>query len=228
MFIVFLNSITYGEMMVKSVKHLSLRDIMPDLLVDMGDVKSADMGTGLKDLLRDVETHLSKDGSSPNDVQKFVSAIFRHVSKDTGIPAKEALGISSKDIEVLYAITNTLYENGKYDEAQKMFRLLIMIDHFEFKFLFGLAACYQAMEKYFIAATTYEMASTLDLKYPWTHFHAAECYMKLKDPVSACVCLGMVVEIVGDRQEFADLKERCSLAKKRLIEKINQIEIAED
>lgn len=214
--------------MVESAKQLSLRDIMPDLLIDMGDIKSADMGTGLKDLLRDVEAHLSQEGGAPSDVQKFVSAIFRHVSKDTGVPAKDALGISSKDIEVLYVITKTLYENAKYDEAQKMFRLLIMIDHFEFKFLFGLAACMQAQEKYFIAATTYQMAATLDLNYPWTHFHAAECYMKMGDPVSACVALGMAAEAVGDQEEYAALKERCRIAKKRLIEKINQNEIEED
>ncbi|MFT4552157.1 MAG: type III secretion system low calcium response chaperone LcrH/SycD [Chlamydiales bacterium] len=214
--------------MGKSTKILSLRDIMPDLLIDMGDVKSADMGTGLKDLLRDVEAHLSQDGNSPSDVQKFVSAIFRHVSKDTGIPAKQALGISSKDIEVLYVIAKTLYDNAKYDEAQKMFRLLIMIDHFDFKFLFGLAACLQEQEKYFIAATTYQMASTLDLKYPWSHFHAAECYMRMGDPVSACVSLGMAVEIAGNHEEYAGLKERCALAKVRLIDKINRNEIAED
>jgi type III secretion system low calcium response chaperone LcrH/SycD len=214
--------------MNKESKHENLRDIMPDLLMDMGDIKSAGMGTGLKELLRDVETHLSKDGNSPTDVQKFVSAIFRHVSKDTGIPAKLALGISEDDIEVLYSITSNLYQHAKYIEAENMFRLLIMIDHYEFKHVFGLASCIHAQGDHFTAATIYQMASTLDPTYAWCHFHAAECYLSISDPASACVSLGMAIRSAGDQENFADLKQRCSLAKERLIEKINQSEIEED
>lgn len=201
----------------------SLQDIMPDLLLNLEDARDVKSGMGLKDLLKDAEKSLKEEEGGVGDVERFVLSIVRQVSKDTGIPSKDVLGISKQDLEVLYSLAWNLYEHGKYEESFHMFRLMIMMDHFEFKFLFGLAACMHMMEQYFSAATAYMIASTLNPRHVWSHFHAAECYLKLHDPISASVSLGLAIEASQGEKGLDALRERCSIAREKLIRKVREM-----
>lgn len=206
---------------------LSLQEVMPDLIVNLGDRKDFEGSFVLEELLKDAKKYLSEGNRRVVDVKKFVLAIVKQASKFSRLPVKDALKISDKDIEALYNLTFHLYETAKYKEAANMFRLLVMINHYEFKYVFGLAACLQMQELYSPSAATYTIAATLNPDYAWTHFHAAECYMCLCDPVSAAASLGLAIDASNGQEELSVLKERCILTRKKLIEKINRIYLEE-
>lgn len=167
---------------------------------------------------------LNLDDFSADDIQKFVFGVLEEVSKDSAIPIKDVYSIPDENLEGLYSAARNLYENARYDEAKELFRLLVMIDQYEKKYVFALAATLQMQHEYFQAATTYTIAATLVSRNPTPHFHAAECYLALNEPASACVSLGLCIRAAGKQPEFQELKERCSLARERLLEHINKVE----
>ncbi len=213
--------------MGKKDEKITLQSIMPDLLLDLGTAKDTAAGAGLNHLLRDVEKHLVEAGTSSRDVQKFVLAVLKQVSRDSGIPVKDVFDISREHLNAFYAIASNLYKIGKYKEAANMFQLLIMLNHFDFNYLFGMAACMQMQKQFFRAATTYVLAATLDPSQVWPYFHAAECYMEMGDPTSACASLGLAVEVAGDTAKFSSIKKKCAMARQRLLHKMRSLQMGD-
>lgn len=196
-------------------KKFSTKGIIPGLSFDL-DHSDFDYNKHLKKLIKESKVNTPKNTNSMEDIQKLIYDIADKTTKDSPITPKDALDIPEKQLEGLYALAHNLYESGKYDEAANMFRLLVMVNHFEFKYLFGLAASLQLLKEYFQAATTYMIAATLDTSSPLPHYHAAECYLKLHDPGSACISLGLAIDSASNQEKYALLKERCQLTKERL------------
>jgi type III secretion system low calcium response chaperone LcrH/SycD len=166
------------------------------------------------------DTLQPSDMRSISGMTSLVFDIIENINKESSLTPKEALKIPHDKLEGLYGLGFSLYENGKYDDAINIFRLLMMIDKFDYRFAFGLAACFQLAEKPLEAATTYMIASTLDPKNPMPHFHSSECYTSLKEPTSICISLGLCIKTIGDRKEYEALKLRCELLKDKITKKI--------
>lgn len=192
----------------------SLQELMPDLLLDLEEGHKLAASPELQELLEDASAHLG-------DAEDFVLEVLRHLSKDSGVPAKKALDIAQEDVEQIYAAAAKLYENGSYSNAYNLFRLLVMIDHFDERFIFSMAACMQVQGQYFQAATSYLFAASLEPGYPWSYFHAAECYLKLEDPGSALVCLELCSK-ASKEERFKLLAERASLSAEKIRQKMEQ------
>lgn len=137
---------------------------------------------------------------------------------------KDTLGINDETAEGIYGQAYLLYNTGRYRDAGEVFRLLVMMNATEPKYLIGLAACYHMMKDYQAAGSTYNLASIIDPENPIPFFHASDCYLQLGDKVSAASMLEMAVKRAGAKPQFATLKQRAEITldtiKKELTKKL--------
>lgn len=129
-----------------------------------------------------------------------------------GMTPKDAMGVSSSYLENVYAQAYRLYNTGKYAEAAHLFRILIMFNAMEPKYMMGLAACFHMLKEYVNAIQTYTMCSALDAKNPIPHYHSSDCFIQMKEYLSAMLCLELAIERAGDKPEYAKMKERAQLS----------------
>ncbi len=129
-----------------------------------------------------------------------------------GMTPKDALGLKPSVMEGIYAQAYRLYNTGKYIEAVHVFRILILMNPMEPKYLLGLAACFHMLKEYKNAIQTYTMCSLMDPTSPIPHYHSSDCFIQMKDYLSAMVCLQMTIDIAGQQPQYAKIKERAQLS----------------
>lgn len=125
---------------------------------------------------------------------------------------KEALNVNSNVLESVYAQAYRLYNTGKYIEAAHLFRILIMMNVTEPKYLLGLAACFHMLKEYQNAIQTYTMCSALGAQDPIPYYHSSDCFIQMKDYLSAMICLEMTIARAADKPEYAKMKERALMS----------------
>lgn len=151
----------------------------------------------------------------PSKIKTAVQKMSRQ-----GTSPKDALGLTDAMVEGIYGQAYRLYNTGKYKDASQLFRMLIMINSTEPKYIMGLAACFHLLKEYKNAVETYAILGVIDSKSPVSYYHASDCYVQLKDPYSAVVSLEMAVKRAGDRPEFRTLKDRALLTMESLKKEI--------
>lgn len=129
-----------------------------------------------------------------------------------GLSPKDALEVNPQTLENVYAQAYRLYNTGKYDEALQLFRILVVLNAMEPKYILGLAASFHLLKEYQNAIQSYTLCSTLDPKSPLPSYHSADCFIQMKDDLSAMVCLEMAIERAGNQPEYAKIKERALLS----------------
>lgn len=139
-----------------------------------------------------------------------------------GTSPKDALGLTDAMVEGVYGQAYRLYNTGKYKEAIKIFRLLIMINSTEPKYAMGLAACFHMVKDYKVAADAYSIVGVLDPESPISFYHASDCYQQMGDSISALVALEMAIKRANEKPEFKTLKDRAMLTVESLKKEIEK------
>lgn len=121
---------------------------------------------------------------------------------------KNALGLSDAMVEGVYSQAYRLYNTGKYKDASQLFRLLIMIDSTSSKYAMGLAACFHMMKEYSNAISTYALCAIIDPESPIPHYHVSDCYIQMKDSLSAIISLEMAIKRAGNKPQYQALIDR--------------------
>jgi type III secretion system low calcium response chaperone LcrH/SycD len=94
-------------------------------------------------------------------------------------------GVGAAQLETLYAQAFGFYQAGRLEDALTMFKGLAALDHYDARAFLGVAACYQALERYQEALPAYAYGAMLAPHDPRFCLHAAECQQHLGDLVSA-------------------------------------------
>ena len=113
---------------------------------------------------------------------------------EDGATMKELKGISNEELEAVYSLAFGYYQTGRYDDAQKLFQFLVLFDHLNAKYWFGLGAVQQVKKDYKGALTSYGYCSFLDLENPKPQLHSAECFIALGDKTNAISALDALEE----------------------------------
>lgn len=158
------------------------------------------------------------EGDAPK-VEKGMDALMSNIL-DKGMMPKDAAGIQDSDVEPIYAQAYQLYNMGKYKDARSVFGSLCMVDATQPKFMFGHAACSHMMGEYETAAGMYMHMAMSSPDDPIPYYHASDCYIKLKDSVSAVVCLNLTIQRAGSKPQYAIIKERSEMTVKNIKEKL--------
>lgn len=155
-----------------------------------------------------VKKSIEKMGANIGSEQaRNMEKLSKSAMMDQLLP-KNAMGLSDAMVEGLYSQAYRLYNTGKYKDASQLFRLLIMIDSTEAKYTMGLAACFHMLKEYESAITSYALCGIIDADSPIPHYHSSDCYIQMKDYVSAIISLEMAVKRSGEKPEFQSLKDR--------------------
>lgn len=151
---------------------------------------------------------------SPDMLKRFESSFEDFLDKimNKKMLAKDAAGLDNNTLEGLYAQAYRLYNTGKYIEAVHMFRMLIMLNPTESKYILGLAASFHMLKEYKNAIHSYTMCSLLDPESPIPHYHSSDCFIQMKDYISAMFCLELAIENAKDKPEYAKIKERALMS----------------
>ncbi|MBQ6470780.1 MAG: SycD/LcrH family type III secretion system chaperone [Victivallales bacterium] len=129
---------------------------------------------------------------------------------------RELKGITDGEMEALYSLGYSFYTTGRYADAEKVFRFLVLFDHLNAKYWTGLGAVFQVQKRYNEAITAYGYASFLDLHNPKPQYFAAECFAAMGDKVNALSALAALETYCPDGTEIgreylakaAELKEK--------------------
>lgn len=146
--------------------------------------------------------------------------IAKRIMEDKKSP-KEALGFDNSYLENMYTRGYNLYNTGKFNDALHIFRALLMLNPTEPKYMLGIAACQHMLKEYVSAIQSYVLCSVYDPTNPLPFFHSSDCYIQMKNYVSAMICLEMAIERAKNDPQFAVLKERARLSLDRLKDQIN-------
>lgn len=141
-----------------------------------------------------------------NDYEKLMQKAAANA-----VMPKDLLRISDAQAEGIYAQAYRLYNTGKYKDACNLFRLLVMINATEAKYTLGMAACFHMQKDYKAAADLYMLCSVIDPASPIPPFHASDCYIQMKDLVSALFSLELAAQKAGQKPEYKVLKDRALL-----------------
>ena len=116
--------------------------------------------------------------------------------------------LTPESMEVIYMVAYNQYNAGKYADAEKVFRLLAMLNHFERKFWKGLAASREAQKKYEEALQAYGYLGIMDVYDPFPPFHAAKCFIALGKGAEAEASLRAAVFNSENKPEHASLHHK--------------------
>jgi type III secretion system low calcium response chaperone LcrH/SycD len=124
------------------------------------------------------------DASAEDFVKHFAEFI------EKGYTIADLMHISPDRMEALYSLAYQNYVTKNYEDALKVFKVLVLYDQSEQKYTMGLAATEQDMGDYVKAANTYSLACLqTGLKDPEPMYFAAICLLKAGQKEDAVVAL---------------------------------------
>lgn len=163
-------------------------------------------------------------GAALNDeLEEVFYGAFAETMLKGAIP-KEELGYTPEKIVGIYGQAYSLYNTGNYKDAAQLFRLLVVLDPAEFKYMFALASCFHMMKEYMNAVKVYTVCGLLDPQNPIPQFHASDCYIQMRDRISALIVLELAIKYAGNKPEYQVLKDRALMTMsgiKKELEKTN-------
>lgn len=121
-------------------------------------------------------------------------------------------GIGRAELEAAYSVGSGFYRTGRYEDAEKIFYFLCIMEHTCPKYWTALGAVRQVRKEFKEAITAYAAAAMFDLHLPKPHFYAAECALAMGDFDSAesgCrTLLAFCPAGVGSNDEFRAKAEK--------------------
>ncbi len=158
---------------------------------------------------------LGRNEPSKEDLERMERDIF-----ERNILPKDAIGIPENVMEGIYAHAYRLYNSGRYRESAQLFRLLVMLNAIEPKYVMGLAACHHLMGQFDNALMTYAIVASLDDKDPMPNYHSADCYLQLGMKESGLEQMQAALTKCGDDPVHEALKNRIIVTIGALVKQI--------
>ena len=118
--------------------------------------------------------------------------------------------LTPESMEVIYTLAYNFYNAGKYDEAEKIFRFLANLDHFERKYWKGLGASREGLQKFAEALQVYGYLGMMDIHDPYPALQAAKCFIALGKTAEAVSGLRAAAFNSENRPEHAELHEQAT------------------
>lgn len=139
---------------------------------------------------------------------------------EKGMSPKEAMKISDEEIAQIYSFAYHKFSTGNYEDARELFKMLFSLEPFNSEFATALGVCHHKLKKYEYALQCYMLNATLAPTDPVALFYAYDCYLNLKDDISAGIMLCNVVARAGDQPAYAHIKKDAQMRLDLLQQKI--------
>ncbi|MFJ3482232.1 type III secretion system translocator chaperone SicA [Pseudomonas sp. NPDC090202] len=110
-----------------------------------------------------------------------------------GATLKDLRGISTEQMDGLYAYAHEFYQQGRLDDAEKFFHFLCIYDFYNAHYWMGLAAVYQLKRNYPKAIDLFAVAFAQDTNDYLPMFYSGQCQLALGKAGKAKACFEGVV-----------------------------------
>lgn len=138
-------------------------------------------------------------------IAEFTETVIDFLEK--GGTFQDMKDIDDQTMETTYSVAYNLYNNKKFEDAEKVFMFLSLMNHYEKKYFMGLGACRQVLKKHSEAIESYIYASLLDLEDPRPPFYAAACHMAMGDKDAAIQAYEAAAELAAKDESLQDIKD---------------------
>ncbi|MEI2740862.1 MAG: SycD/LcrH family type III secretion system chaperone [Candidatus Competibacter sp.] len=129
----------------------------------------------------------------------------------TGGTLGEMRGLNRQDFETLYSVAYHLFNQGKYDDAENIFKFLCFYNHLEKKNWMGLGSSRQMRKDFDGAIQAYSFLALLDVANPYPPLHAGDCYLALGKLEEAESGFFAAVHWAGDKPEYQAARSRAEV-----------------
>ena len=123
----------------------------------------------------------------------------------------QAMGLSPRECEAMYAYGHALYAQGKYNDAFKIFAQLVSYDHMDARYQLALASALQMTKRYEEALQQYMIVTVMRLDDPVPVYHCAECLLALGRPAEAAESLELAIDTLCKPGEHDAIKARAEM-----------------
>lgn len=165
------------------------------------------MSSGKDAIQEKIDQGLGEDKAEHKEkLRAFASTITE------GKTPKEAMGLSDDYVEGMYSFAYRLYTMGKYDQALQLFRLMVMLNPMDPRFLLGLAACFHMLKNYEDASSSYMLCSILNPSDPIPYYHVSDCFIQLENYSMAYDSLNLCIANAKGKADYDQIKNRAEVS----------------
>lgn len=158
-----------------------------------------------------IDQLIQKIAPNLTEKEKKVTHDVLHKNLAEGKPLFEAMNVSKDYLEFAYSQVYQMFNAGKFEQANRMFQFLFLLNSQDPRYSFGIASTYQMLKDYPQAIVWYIVAATLDPLSPMPYFHLSDCYLKTGLKFAAIATLKKALEIAESEPKYAQLKNRIEL-----------------
>ena len=115
-----------------------------------------------------------------------------------GTPLKDVRGVSSEQMDSLYAFAYEFYEQGRLDDAERFFHFLCIYDFYNAQYWMGLAAVHQLKQNHQKAIDLYAVAFAQGKNDYRPMLYTGQCQLALGRAGKAKLCFEYVMERVQE------------------------------
>lgn len=117
-------------------------------------------------------------------------------------------GVEANDLEPVYALGFSLYNQARWSEALQVFSYLAYHSHLDQRFHVARGACLQMMKQFEEALRAYGPAYVLDASDPVVCLHIAECFIALRKKDEARSVLEAVAAMTEGNSVYEQIAKR--------------------
>lgn len=129
---------------------------------------------------------------------------------DNGRTMQDFTALTPESMEVIYMLAYNLYNGAKFQEAERIFKLLSHLNHFERKYWKGLGACREGLKHYEAALQAYGYLGMMDPHDPEPAFQAAKCFLALGKSAEAEAGLRAAIFNTAGKPDQAELNQKAT------------------
>ncbi len=137
---------------------------------------------------------------------------------DRKIPLRDAIGITPETMSRVHDMAYQMYNNGRYQQALQLFRLLITLETVDVKYLMGIAASLHMLKDFSKAAEMYFYINAIYPNDPIPYYHAADCYLQMDLPDVAAAVLKRCILQCENKPEYDQLRKRVEVILEGLLQ----------
>lgn len=119
------------------------------------------------------------------------------------VAMRDLQGLSDDELESVYALGFSQFQTGRYDDAEKIFAYICLMEHRERKYWMALGAARFNQESYQPAVMAYSMAAITAPDDPEPPLRAADSLIKLGESDRARKALEGAIENAGSEAKHA-------------------------
>lgn len=140
---------------------------------------------------------------------KLTTSVLEIIKKiEAGSSLRSAAGMTKNDLEAIYASGYILFNQGKYENALKLFALLLIYEQSDRRFFIAVGTCFQKLNIPEKAIEYLGLANFFDVTDPEPAVQIAECLLAMKRSEEAHKLLKTIHAEFGKLSQYQEMMKK--------------------